>query len=54
MGVKFQTTPPRKEHARFSLQNSCILLGRVSTKGVKRISETASQTDQNLDLRGKC
>ncbi len=36
-GGKLQTTSPLKEHTRFAPQNSCILLGRVSTKVVKRI-----------------
>ncbi len=37
MRVKFQITSPLKVRIRFTLQNSCILLGWVSTKIVKRI-----------------
>ncbi len=32
-----QTISPLKEHIRFALQYSWILLGSVSTKGVERI-----------------
>ncbi len=37
MGQMFLTTSPLKEHTRFAAQNSCVLMGRVTTKFVKRI-----------------
>ena len=37
MGEQFQSTSPLKVHNRFTLNNPCILLAKVSTKGVQRI-----------------